>query len=253
MSDAISIGIDALTFHSEGGKAMQAIHESIDTERGQLAQVLLMEDEVNLAKGLQMVLSEEGYGVDLAMTGASALEKFNARPFDLLVADLRLPDFDGMEVIKRVKSERPETEVVVITGYASVASAVEAMKIGVRDYLPKPFTEDEFKSIIDGIMKERQERRDIATEANLAMLETHTARLIQKREVTRVLTRVSEDQDFWRELAETGSRALDEYRLSPEAKSAIVSGDLKWLNDHVGELTQKQLMFIHKTLEREIW
>ena len=97
-------------------------------------QILLMEDEPSVAQGLQMVLKEEGYGVDLAMTGHSALEKFKQKYFDLLVADLRLPDMDGMEVIKAVKDRRPETGVVVITGYATVASAVNAMKIGVSDY-----------------------------------------------------------------------------------------------------------------------
>jgi DNA-binding NtrC family response regulator len=106
-------------------------------------QILLMEDESSIAQGLQMVLREEGYGVDLAMTGQGALDTLSHKAFDLLVADLRLPDMDGMDVIKRVKDERPETEVIVITGYANVPSAVEAIKTGVVDYLPKPFTDDE--------------------------------------------------------------------------------------------------------------
>jgi predicted DNA-binding protein len=59
--------------------------------------------------------------------------------------------------------------------------------------------------------------------------------------------------NFWRELMENGSEALEDYRLSGEAKAAIVSGDLKWINENVGELTQKQLMFIYKRLEREAW
>ena len=67
-------------------------------------QILLMEDEPSVAKGLQMVLAEEGYSVDLAMTGQCALDRFTQKGFDLLVADLRLPDIDGMEVIKRVKA-----------------------------------------------------------------------------------------------------------------------------------------------------
>ena len=68
-----------------------------------------------------------------------------------------------------------------------------------------------------------------------------------------MLERTSQDYMFWRDLLEKGSIALKGYRLSSEAKAAIVSGDLKWLRDHVGDLTQKQLRFIYKRLEREAW
>ena len=67
--------------------------------------ILVMEDELNVAKGLELVLTEEGYVVDLAMTGRDALEIFDQRAFDLLVADLRLPDINGMEVIREVKDK----------------------------------------------------------------------------------------------------------------------------------------------------
>jgi hypothetical protein len=77
--------------------------------------------------------------------------------------------------------------------------------------------------------------------------------LIEKREVMRVLNRTSEDGAFWNALMEKGSDALVNYELSDEAKAAIVSGDLGWINAHIGELTQKQLMFIYKRLEREAW
>jgi hypothetical protein len=68
-----------------------------------------------------------------------------------------------------------------------------------------------------------------------------------------VLNRTAEDPDFWLELMENGSAALAEYQLSGRAKYAISQGDLNWINENVGELTQKQLMFIYKRLEREAW
>jgi DNA-binding NtrC family response regulator len=212
--------------------------------------ILLMEDEANIANGLKMVLSEEGYEVDLADTGQKALDSFFGNGFDLLVADLRLPDIDGFEVIKRVKDKRPETEVVVITGHSSVYSAVDAMKLGVYDYLPKPFTEDEIKGAVSGALEKRNKART-AAQAGIASAQDET--LIQKREVIKVLNRTAEDQGFWTELMETGSEALRGYQLSSEAKAAISSGDLMWINERVGELTQKQLMFIFKRLEREAW
>lgn len=212
--------------------------------------ILVMEDEEHVAKGLKMVLGEAGYDVDLTFTGKGALEAFASSEIDLLVADLRLPDIDGMEVIRMVKERRPETEVVVITGYSTVSSAVDAMKIGVFDYLPKPFSENEIKIAVGDALKKKRETHPARIEARVS---SQSAKLIQKREVIRALNRTAEDEAFWKDLMENGSRALDDYRLSHEAKAAIVSGDLNWINRNVGELTQKQLMFIYKRLEREAW
>jgi len=153
-----------------------------------------------------------------------------------------------MEVIKEVKDKHPETEAIIITGYPSVSSAVNSVKIGVFDYMRKPFTEDEFKVSVHGALKKKQE-------ASMEMLINYTerGRLIQKREVIRVLERTSQDADFWRDLMERGSDALDGYTLSRRAKAAIVSGDLQWIKQNVEELTEKQLGFIYKRLEREAW
>jgi len=212
--------------------------------------ILVMEDDRSVAQGLEMILSEEGYRVNLADTGKLAMQAFKQKRFDLLVADLRLPDIDGMEVIKKIKAEKPETEVIVITGYGTTATAVEAMKLGVHDFLPKPFTEDQIKTAIGEALKEHVEKpvKTITQKAK-----TREEKLIQKREVLGVLSRTAEDMDFWADLMENGSLALADYPLSSEAKAAIASGDLKWINENVGELTQKQLMFIYKRLEREAW
>ncbi|MEE4604199.1 MAG: response regulator [Desulfobacteraceae bacterium] len=229
---------------------MTRLQENTATNFEVSPHILVMEDDLSVAKGLEMVLSEEGYTVNLAGTGELAMEAFGQKRFDLLVADLRLPDIDGMEVIKQVKDTKPETEVIVITGYGTTATAVEAMKLGVHDFLPKPFTEDQIKSAIDEALKEHVEK---SAEAVIQKAETAEEKLIQKREVLGVLSRTAEDLDFWRDLMENGSLALADYKLSGEAKAAIASGDLKWINENVGELTQKQLMFIYKRLEREAW
>lgn len=119
-------------------------------------QILLMEDHLSLARALQMVLCEEGYGVDIATTGHSALSTLSHKDYDLLVADLRLPDMDGMQVIRLLKDGKPETGVIVITGYETVPSVVEAMKAGVADYLIKPFTEDTFIEAVGKVLKEKE-------------------------------------------------------------------------------------------------
>lgn len=213
--------------------------------------ILVMEDDLSVAQGLEMVLREDGFDVNLAGTGELAMEAFRNKQFDLLVADLRLPDIDGMEVIRRIKAQKPDTEVIVITGYGTTATAVEAMKLGVSDFLPKPFTEDQITAAISNALQVQEGKRE--AEAAVKEPESEEEKIIQKREVIQVMNRTWEDQAFWADLMQKGSSALSEYRLSSDAKAAITSGDLKWINENVGELTQKQLMFIYSRLEREAW
>lgn len=229
---------------------MVQIQETVGTEPQKFPQVLIMEDEPNIAKGLQMVLTESGYTVDLATTGHSALDTFYKKGFDLLVADLKLPDIDGMEVIREVKHARPDTEVVVITGYSTVPSAVEAMKLGACDYLSKPFSDDEFKTAVKGALGDREEK---FTKEALDTFEAEERKLIQKKEVIRVLHRTTNDEKFWRMLMENPTEVLKEYHLSSEARAAITSGDMDWIKNNVGELSKEQRMFIYTTLEKEVW
>lgn len=229
---------------------MRTQNETQLTEHPFPPHILVMEDESSVAQGLEMILTEEGYKVDVAATGRSALTTLENDGIDLLVADLRLPDIDGMDVVRHVRQNKPGTEVIVITGYGTTAIAVEAMKLGVRDFLPKPFGEEQIKTAIGEALKEHMEK-PVAPVIKKA--ETEEEKLIQKREVIQVLNRSADDTDFWTDLMETGSEALADYELSMEAKAAIASGDLKWINENVGELTQKQLMFIYKRLEREAW
>jgi NADH-quinone oxidoreductase subunit E len=132
---------------------MNALQEAVHSAERPWPQILVLEDETSVARGLQMILDEEGYrAVDLAMSGQAALDTFHRKEVDLLIADLRLPDIDGLEVIRQVKHARPDTGVIVITGYSTVDSAVTAMKLGATDYLSKPFGEDEFVSAVKGAL-----------------------------------------------------------------------------------------------------
>ncbi len=179
------------------------VAEIIRQDSTDQSQVLLMEDETSVAEGLRMVLREEGYEVDLAMTGENALDTISHKDFDLLVADLRLPDMDGMEVIKRVKDERPDTEVIVITGYPSVSTAVEAMKTGVADYLPKPFTDDELRVAVGDALKEK---KGVSPENIVEGSGTEKGKLIQKSEVVRILKGEKEDDGSLSDLRKTESK-----------------------------------------------
>jgi DNA-binding NtrC family response regulator len=210
--------------------------------------ILVMEDEPSLAKGLVMVLKEEGYAVDLAMTGESALSKIGSDSFDLLVADLRLPDMDGMNVIRELKNRMPETMTIIITGYPTVQTAVDSAKIDVFEYLRKPFTEDQFKEAVGRALKKKQE-------AGMDDFISHTekGRQILKEEVMHVLDKISHDDDFLQRLMENGSDALKDYRLSAMAREAIITGDLRWIEENVGRLNEQQMELLCSRLERESW
>ena len=153
-------------------------------------QILLMEDERVLAQGFQMALKEEGFVVDLAMTGQDALDTMCRKEYDLIVADLRMPDMDGMEVVKRAKDDSPETRVIVVTGYANIESALEAFQSGVCDYLSKPLTEAEF---IEAVNKALQEKGGPPAEEHCHP-ETGQEKLLQKIDVVRAL-KSAEDKD----------------------------------------------------------
>ncbi len=188
-----------------------------------------------------MILTEAGYDVDVAETGEAALELFEQKQFDLIIADLKLPGINGMEVIRQVKEKKPEMEVIVITGVGTQPIAEEALELGAHDFLPKPFTDDQIKTAITEALKQH--------DAGPFRLFS----LIQKREVLAVLSHAADDKEFWNDLMALGSEALDKAQLISDAKAAIVSGDLKWINENVGELNQKQLSFIFKRLEREAY
>ena len=103
------------------------------------ARILVIDDEPMMADSLKQNLEEEGYNVDTAATGAEAIELFDMGAHHLAICDLQLPDIDGLEVMRHMKDVRPETEVIVVTGYGTVAKAVEATKAGAFYFVEKPF------------------------------------------------------------------------------------------------------------------
>ncbi|HYN86685.1 MAG TPA: sigma-54 dependent transcriptional regulator [Pyrinomonadaceae bacterium] len=122
--------------------------------------ILVVDDEPSMADSLKQNLEEEGYTVDTAPSGAEAIELFDRGGHHLLVCDLQLPDTDGMEVLRHAKDAQPATEVIVMTGYGTVARAVEATKAGAFWFLEKPF---EFE-VLQPLVEKAMERRDLITQ-----------------------------------------------------------------------------------------
>ena len=110
--------------------------------------ILVTDDDKHLRNIMKIELSEEGFEVDDADSGQNALEALEKEDVDVMLLDLNMPGMDGMEVLKKIKGSEIPTEVIILTGHASVATAVDAMKLGAYDYLTKPFKIEELKVII---------------------------------------------------------------------------------------------------------
>ena len=118
--------------------------------------ILIIDDEPMMADSLKQNLMEEGYSVDTAASGAEAIELFDQGGHHLAICDLQLPDMDGLEVMRHMKDARPTTEVIVVTGYGSVARAVEATKAGAFYFVEKPFDFEEIQPLVDKALERRE-------------------------------------------------------------------------------------------------
>lgn len=110
--------------------------------------ILVVDDELVVRDSLKEWLLDEGFQVEMAESGAEALDKISGETFHLMLLDIKMPGMDGVEVLKRAKDMRPELPVVMMTAYATVETAVEAMKMGALDYLMKPFDPDSLVPLI---------------------------------------------------------------------------------------------------------
>ncbi len=120
------------------------------------ARILIIDDEPIMADSLKQNLAEEGYTVDVAVNGAQAIEAFDQGGHHLAICDLQLPDMDGLEILRHMKDARPATEVIVVTGYGTVARAVEATKAGAFYFVEKPFDFEQMLPLVEKALERRE-------------------------------------------------------------------------------------------------
>jgi ATP-dependent Lon protease len=120
--------------------------------------VLVVDDEDIARTNLEYILKKEGYHVSTAVNGADALEKVMAHEFDLILTDLKMEKMDGMQLVESVKRVSPHTDIVMITGFATVSSAVDALKKGATHYLPKPIDLDELRKTVRQILEKKKHK-----------------------------------------------------------------------------------------------
>ncbi len=154
--------------------------------------ILVIDDELVICKGCRLALSDEGHWVDTRMTGKAGGEAIRDGTYDLILLDMKLPDSDGMEILKEIHETKPNLPVIVMTGYSTVQNAVDAMKLGAFDYLAKPFTDEalmlvvgraiEKKRIVEENLYLRKELFDRFNFENIVGESPHVLRLFEQIE-----------------------------------------------------------------------
>jgi len=123
--------------------------------------ILVVDDDKQMRLDLSEILTMEGYDVDSAGSGEEALELVKRNDYDIVISDLKMPGMNGMELLAHIKKLKPETRVIMITAYATIESAVEAMRRGASDYISKPFKINEIEVAVRRALEEAKFRENL--------------------------------------------------------------------------------------------
>jgi putative nucleotidyltransferase with HDIG domain len=128
--------------------AVETDAEVIPAEPLRAPRLLVVDDEPNICELLRELLSQDDYEIETCLNAQDALERFSRQPFDMVVSDLKMPGMNGIDLIQAIKALRPETATVLITGHATLQTALEALRHGADDYVQKPFSIDEVRKTV---------------------------------------------------------------------------------------------------------
>ena len=205
--------------------------------------VLIVDDEEQLAEAFRKKLSKEGYAVQTASTGSAAITLVKQQPFDVCVLDIRLPDIDGVKLLEALKEIEPNLEIIMLTGHASIDTAIQSMKCGAYDYLSKPCKLSELSSIIlKAYEKKALKERNIVLQEQLQRVETHDTFIgesKQIKEIHRLISLVAPSDVPVLILGETGTgkelvaRAI--HALSPRSANQFVAVNSSTLQESILE------------------
>ncbi|MBI5076665.1 MAG: sigma-54-dependent Fis family transcriptional regulator [Nitrospirae bacterium] len=120
--------------------------------------ILVIDDEDIVRLSCSRSLVPEGYELKMAKNGPEGLKLLEEETFDLVLTDLKMPNMDGIEVLGTIKEKWPKTDVVIVTGYQTVETAVKAIKIGAFDYVEKPFTPDSLLATVANVFRTRKDK-----------------------------------------------------------------------------------------------
>ena len=121
-----------------------------------LAQILIIDDDKAMRDACYQILSRQGYQVELAASARHGITLLERISFDVILLDLVMPDMDGLETLKKIRTLDPEVEIIIITGYGTIQSAVESIKAGAFHFLSKPFVPDDLRNLVNRALEKRR-------------------------------------------------------------------------------------------------
>jgi CheY-like chemotaxis protein len=193
--------------------------------------VLAIDDEQIVLDSVRKILSQEGFEVTTVLSGQEGIRRATADRFDIVLTDIRMPDISGKIVLREVKRVRPALPVVIVTGYTSVQSALQSLKLGASDVLEKPFTPEELVQVVNDAIEK-------ATRFGM-----HEQGLIHENQIRSIINHAVDDPKFAKQLAENGADLLDQYDLTAAEKLALITGDIEWFEGYMGILPTKLRKF----------
>ena len=162
-----------------------------------LGRIFVVDDEESMCSFMGIMLQKEGYQVETCTDPRKAIGRITEGSFDLVIADMMMPEMSGLELLTEVKKRKKDQEVIVMTAFASVESAIEAMKLGAGDYISKPFKVDEIKLIIEKVIKHRKMadenknlKRQLAQSQSLDSYIGVSEAVVQLKDLVREVARV---------------------------------------------------------------
>jgi DNA-binding NtrC family response regulator len=203
--------------------------------------VLVIDDERIVTDSVTKILEAENFEVEVAATGRHGVELALQKEHALVLTDLRMPDIGGMRVLRDIKRARPAMPVIMITGFATVRSAVQAMKLGAAEFLEKPFAPDDLVRTV---------RKALYDAQNASPAEQG---LVHQDEILRFLDQAATDQNLNYELMHGGSDALESFELTGPEKLALLTADIDWIEKHVGQLNATRRKWLESRRDADIW
>ncbi|MDX1740963.1 MAG: response regulator, partial [Rhodothermales bacterium] len=175
-AEALEVGLKL--DYSEEAPTLKRVEVS-----GPKAHILAVDDEAIVLESFRKILVLAGFNVDTVETGREALGLIRKHEYDFVFTDLKMPEMDGLDVVKAVKHVRPDIDVVMITGYATIDSAVDAMKYGAMDYVQKPFTADELVEFANQLLIRREARIETERKPKLHLVTPSSGTSVEPKTV----------------------------------------------------------------------
>lgn len=193
---------------------------------------LVIDDEQIVLDSACKILKDDGFEVSTTLSAGSGISHGINEPFDIILTDLRMPNIDGLKVLRDIRRFSPSVPILIITGYASVPSAIQAMKLGATHYIEKPFTPDQLINAVSMAIEKA------------SGTEPEEETLLHPKEVRKVLKKGASDPNFAKHVFSVGIDALDNFKLTGREKLAIIEADTVWIEDQMGVVKPEQKQWL---------